>query len=613
MAKKNILTQGKKIKADEAAREGRLDEAATLLKSVCRMDAGDAESWVKLSLIQKGLGHALEAETCARRAVVLSPQLGLCHYALGAALHSQHRLEDAIDAYRRSIRLQPDFASSHYLLGMALHESGELALGIEHYQKALSLRPDFPEALEALGGILISVGDVEHGVAALQRVLMLQPDNITARNSLGNGFFLQDKLDEALENFRHALLLAPDSIDVIAGLAGLLEKTGELAEARNLVERGLGIDPLHPATNLVAAQLARRERRFQDAADILEKLRVQPPSTGVAGEIELSLGQIYDDLGNPEKAYPLIVSGNQKKAALSLPGEADRRKYLEVVARISRLATPTLKKCVASSISGAVSDGPDPVFLIGFPRSGTTLLEQILDSHPAIQAVGEKGTVAAMVNDFLASAGEKDDPLPDLTGADVARLRQLYFAEVKRHIDLRPGSLLLDKQALNIVKVPIIGRMFPRAKFILAIRHPCDVSLSCLMQNFAVNEGMASFFSLEDTARAYAAVMGAWRKYVDILPLDYHRIRYEDLIADVEGESRRLLEFLGVPWNDAVLDHAEHARKRGAINTPSYHQVVQPIYRHARYRWKRYEREFASVMPLLQPFISYFGYEEPGL
>ena len=131
------------------------------------------------------------------------------------------------------------------------------------------------------------------------------------------------------------------------------------------------------------------------------------------------------------------------------------------------------------------------------------------------------------------------------------------------------------------------------------------------MQNFAVNDGMASFFSLEDTVHTYAAVMGAWRKYADLLPLAYHRIRYEDLVANVEGESRSLLTFLGVGWDDAVLKHTEHARKRGAINTPSYHQVVQPIYQHARYRWKRYENQFVSVMPILQPFISYFGYAEP--
>lgn len=223
----------------------------------------------------------------------------------------------------------------------------------------------------------------------------------------------------------------------------------------------------------------------------------------------------------------------------------------------------------------------------------------------------EKGAVAAMVNAFLADANDGEEALAELSEEGISRLRQIYFDEVKRHIAISPGTLVLDKMPLNTVGVPVIWRVFPNARFILAIRHPCNVSLSCLMQNFAVNDGMASFFSLEDTAHVYAAVMGAWRKYVDLLPLTYHRIRYEDPIADVEWECRSLLTFLGLAWDDAVLKHTEHARKRGAINTPSYHQVVQPIYQHAMYRWKRYESHFAPVMATLQPFIDYFGYAAP--
>lgn len=612
MAKKNVLTQGKKAKADEAALAGRLDDAQALLKGICRTDPGDTEAWVKLALIEKRLGHFQNSEACARRAIALSPRIGFCHHALGVALHSQGKSQNAIAAYRKAIELQPDFADSYFLLGGALHESGQVADAILNYRKALNFRPDFPEALGDLGAILLDIGDVEEGIAALEQALALQPDNVIARTNLSIGLRLQGKIDQALGNFRHALLLAPDSVDVMAGLAGLLEKTGELAEAKMLVERGLEMAPQHPAANLVAAQLARREKRFQDAADMLENIRGQALPPDIAGDIELTLGQIYDDLGDPARAYPLIVGGKSKKAAVCLLHDGDRRKYLERIARIRGLVSPDLAQRSRPRAVGAALDSPDPVFLIGFPRSGTTLLEQILDSHPAIQAMEEKGAVAVMVNAVLSAASERDDALAELDVEDIDRLRELYFDEVKRHLDLRTGSLLLDKMPLNIVNTPIIWRVFPNAKYILAVRHPCDVSLSCLMQNFAVNEGMAGFFSLEDTVSTYAAVMEAWQEYVDALPLDYHRIRYEDLVANVEGESRRLLTFLGVPWNDAVLKHTEHARQRGAINTPSYHQVVQPIYQHARYRWERYEREFAPVMETLRPFISYFGYDQPG-
>jgi len=608
--KKNILTQGKKAKADEAARAGRLDEALVLFKSVCRTDASDVEAWVKLALVEKRLGRLQESEACARRALVINPRLGFCHYALGVALHSQGRLSEAIAAYRTAVDLQPDFADTCYLLGSALDETGQRAEAISWYRKALALRPDFPEVLGELGAILVGMGEVEQGAAFLSRALALQPGNAIVLSNMSSALRLQGKTTEALEGYRHALRLAPDAVDVIAGLAGLLERSEEgLAEATQLVERAMKLVPLDPATNLVAARLARREQRLQDAVDLLEKVRSQPLRPDIECDVELVLGQLYDQLDDAERAFPLIVSGKAKKAKLSPLREVGRHRYLARVSRMSELATPALAGCGMRGAEAGHSSCPDPAFLIGFPRSGTTLLEQMLGNHPAIEAMEEKGAVAAMVDAFLADAGD-DGALEELSEENIARLRQIYFDEAGRYVDASSKALLLDKLPLNIIYVPLIWRVFPNAKFILAIRHPCDTSLSCLMQNFAANDAMDSFFSLADTVRTYASVMGAWQKYANLLPLDSHRIRYEDLIEDMEGEVRRLLAFLGVEWNDSVLEYRSRASQRAAINTPSYHQVVQPIYQHARYRWNRYEHQFGQDLGILAPFIGYFGYAE---
>lgn len=381
-----------------------------------------------------------------------------------------------------------------------------------------------------------------------------------------------------------------------------------IAEARQLVERALKLLPLDPATNLVAAQLARRERRFQDAVDLLESVRSQRLRPDTECDVELALGQLYDQLDDADRAFPLIVSAKAKKAKLSPFREAGRDRFLARVSRMSELATPALASCGMRDAAGP-SDYSAPVFLIGFPRSGTTLLEQILGSHPDIEAMEEKGAVAALVDAFLADAGD-DAALEKLDEERLSRLRKTYFDEAGRYVDTSSKALIFDKLPLNIIYVPLIWRVFPSAKFILAIRHPCDAALSCLMQNFAANDAMDSFLSLEDTVHTYAAVMGAWKRYADLLPLDCHRIRYEDLIADMEGEVRRLLTFLGVEWDDAVLDYRARASQRTAINTPSYHQVVQPIYQHARYRWKRYERQIGQKMAIMAPLIRYFGYAD---
>jgi tetratricopeptide (TPR) repeat protein len=607
--KKNALTSGRKQKGDEAAKAGHLQEAQQLFESVCRSDPMDVEAWVKLSLVNKRIGNISAAETCGHRAVALQPRLGFSHYALGAALHAKGLVEEAIKSYRSAIQFQPDFADCHYLLGNALHETGAIQDAIASYHHALTLRPAFPEALGDLGGLLLSMGELEEAEAHLHRALALQPMNLIVLSNYSHLLRLQDKVQIALETFRHALLLAPNSVEIIAGLAGLLEKTGNIQEAAELVEQGLALAPTDPTLNLVAAQLSWRNKCFQDAADRLEWICQKHIAKNLEAECRLLLGQTYDQLGLASKAYPQIVEGKQLKALLELKTDNDRYRYLDRVSTISSLCTAQLSQY--KSVLSDTTDKLSPTFLIGFPRSGTTLLEQILDSHPQIQTMEEKGAVAQMANEMYAiTAVQDDDRLSKLTSDDIQHLRVTYYAEIKRNIKLIEGMRFIDKLPLNLVYAHLIWRVFPNAKFILAVRHPCDVCLSCLMQNFAVNEGMASFFSLEDTVRTYAAVMGTWQKYVSLLPLEYHRIRYEDLIGDVEGEARKLLKFLDIDWDDAVLNHTEHARQRGAINTPSYHQVTQPIYQNAKYRWHRYLDAFEPFMQTLQPFIEYFGYAE---
>lgn len=614
MAKTNVLTAGKKAQADLAANAGDLVRARSLFSSICKLDPMDAEAWTKLSLVEKRIGNFPQAERSARRALLVNPKLGYAHFALGQALHSVAQRDAAIECYRASIRYTPSFPDSHYLLGMALREQGAMTEAVTILEKALKLRPAFPEALAELGAAYLEVGQIEAGMDQLQRAVQLQPTNLAALGNIGHALRLLGKNREALDNFRHALAIAPDDVELIAGLAGLLEKAGQIQEAQNLVNQALQINPAHAMSHLVTARLERGTQQLQAAVDRLQGLLQPTLPADLSAEIMLELGQIYDQIGDAARAWPLIVEGKRRKAMATLDEANSSNDYLVRLARIRQLATTALANALRVSVEEMASCDAvrsavaSPVFLIGFPRSGTTLMEQILDSHPRIQAMEEKSTVARMVNRAMDMMDAQQCALEDLGETQVAELHALYFMEAGKYVELIPGNILLDKMPLNTVDVPVIARVFPDAKFILAIRHPCDVSLSCLMQNFAANAGMANFFTIGDTAHLYAQVMGAWLQYVRLLPLNFHKIRYEDLVADVALESRKLLEFLGLPWDDAVLEHTAHARQRGAINTPSYHQVVQPIYQRSKYRWKRYEQELTDVMPELQPFIEEFGY-----
>lgn len=588
--------------------------ARTLFVSVCKQDPMDTEAWIKLSLIEKGLGNYAQAEHCARRALVLDPKLGYGHYAVGQALHSQGLRAGAIESYRAAIQHMPDFADAHYLLGLALQEQGVVPEAMASFQQALQLRPAFFEPLAELGGIHIDLGQVAAGLAFLQRAQALRPLDAVVLGNLGHALRLQGENSAALAHLRRACSLAPDNVDLIAGLAGMLEKLGEVEEAQSWVGKGLQRESTHWMCNLVAAQLDRRVKRLQQAAERLEDVLARTLPVHQSADTALELGQIYDQMGDAARAFPLIVEGKRKKAlATSTPqSEQESHAYFDQMARVRQMAGPALAAALQTQRGVGVQSldsAAAPAFLIGFPRSGTTLMEQILDSHPGIQAMEEKPAVSRMVTRALEMLDQKACALADLHEDQLLELRQLYFTEVAQHVVLQPGNLLIDKMPLNTVMVPIIARVFPTAKFILAIRHPGDVALSCLMQSFATNASMANFFTLQGTVQFYTQVMGAWLHYAQQLPLQVHPIRYEDLIEDVPTQSRALLDFLGLSWDDAVLQHTEHARQRGAINTPSYHQVVQPIYQRSKYRWKRYEQHLGAVLPLLQPFVEQFGYQ----
>ena len=258
-----------------------------------------------------------------------------------------------------------------------------------------------------------------------------------------------------------------------------------------------------------------------------------------------------------------------------------------------------------------LSDGPHGeklAFLVGFPRSGTTLLDQILDSHPAIQVMEEKQVLAELIPKATTSLDQYPTALANLDDAQAQALRDAYFEGVAQHLELNDDMLLVDKMPLSICQMALITRLFPKAKVILAMRHPCDAVLSNFMQQFAINEAMANFFNLPDAVHCYAQVMGLWRKSIDLLPVPYHTLKYESLVDDFEREVRALLEFLELDWDDAVLDYGSHAMSKSVINTPSYQDVTQPINKRARYRWRRYEDKLAPLMDDLAPFIEAFGY-----
>lgn len=598
MGKKNILTRAKKAKVEDLVNGNQLAEARALCAQICTLDKADTQAWALLGLIERRLGRYADAEAAARHAVTLRPTYAWAHHVLGTVLQCQNRHIDALESFRSAARLQPDNAETHYLLGNSLKELCAYTDADASYARALELQPDLLQALSNRGAVLIALGRVGLAEQCLQRANALHPGLPQVLCNIALLHNAQGHYEEALGYCQEALHCQPDFLDAITLSADLYEKNNNIAAAKHWVDRGLALDVDHPSLHMTLARIARREGRTDEAIERLESLRAVLPEAAQHDTL-LLLGQLYDKKKDTHRAFQYLVDGNRLKAQAMLSSVEESERYLQHIEDMR--ARFRAESATAWQLFPDDDFTDNPIFLFGFPRSGTTLLEQVLDSHPGLQAIPEKPTVAAVAR----ALGDRS--LAALTLADINALRKVFFEAVARYVQRQPGLLVVDKMPLNTVEVQLIWRLFPNAKCILAIRHPCDACFSCFMQNFVINNAMSTFFTLEKTAQAYSNVMSLWQEYIDVLPVNYHRIRYEDLVTDPMGETQRLLDFLGLGWDEAVLRHHEHARNR-RISTPSYHQVTQPIYQDAKYRWQRYADYLQPILPVLQPYIDYFGY-----
>jgi len=352
------------------------------------------------------------------------------------------------------------------------------------------------------------------------------------------------------------------------------------------------------------AQLATREKRFEDAREFLELINPEALSLQIRSYYTELLAKTYDKLGKFDKAFTQFEITNKLVKQSSEAKRVKDQLYFNRVSELSKSWSSVTK------ITWPDVQAPNPhslAFLVGFPRSGTTLLDTILRSHSAVSVCEEKPMVDAMQN--LLGGLATPDLLTGLSDGQISELRRAYYDELSTHIEIDGScNLIIDKHPLNIIQTALIHRVFPDAKFILALRHPYDCVLSCFMQNFKLNNAMANFLSLEQTAKLYDAVMSLWLSYKNALDLDVGVVKYEKLISDLQGTVEPLLKFLNLDWHDDLLDYQQTALSRGIINTASYSQVTQKLYTQASGRWKNYRDQIKEILPLLAPWAERFGY-----
>jgi tetratricopeptide (TPR) repeat protein len=542
-------------------------------------------------------GRFAEAASCYAKVVAREPRDWEIWNNLGNARRAAGDGPGAIDALAEARRLRPDLPAIHYNLGVSLAEAGRLEEGTGAFAEAARLAPDNPGALLELGRALRHLGRHDDALPPLVRAGELAPGNADVEMERARALSGLGRYDEAEGAYLSALVAQP-------GFAAAFLERGLLLERGNRLERLPSLLAEAAARHVAPGDLAylqalalEREGKFEEA---LAEARKAPDTDDPVRKASL-IGRLADRLGDAAAAFAAYGAMNRSVAAAH-PGARDAAAaYRRHVAVLTDMLTPAY--AAGWPVAAPEQARAAPVFLVGFPRSGTTLLDTLLMGHSGIHVLEEEPIlqrVGAALGDFAR--------LPGLDAVEVDRLRALYFAELDALDGEARGRMVVDKLPLNILGAPLIHRLFPEAKLIFAERHPCDVVLSCFMQNFDVNDAMTNFLDLGDAAVLYDLVLAFWTKCRAMLPLDVHVLRYEALVADKEKEMRALLAFLGLEWDDAVLDNQGMAIRRGPIATPSYAQVAQPIYSRASGRWQRYRAEMAPVLPTLEAWAKRMGY-----
>jgi tetratricopeptide (TPR) repeat protein len=563
------------------AHSGRADEAARSYRRALALTPEFAEAHNNLGNVLLDLGQLNDALLSYRRAIRIKPDYTESHDNLGNALLRLGQPHDAAVSFQRALALRPDFAEAHNNLGNALFELGRVDDAMASYRRALALNAEFAEAHNNLGTLLRGQGQLDEALASYLRALQIKPDFAEAHRNYGIALRLQGRAAAAEASCRTALQLNPQSAATLAALAEMKADQGQFTEAEQLFRRAIAIEPQTPEAWVGISRL--RTMTADDATWAAQAQAIAAQQLPPRKEVLLryALGKYFDDVREFEQAFSQYQRANELTKRYR--ARHDRRQLTQAVDRIIHtFNNEWLRERPIDAVTSA-----RPVFIIGMLRSGTTLAEQILASHPGVYGAGELmfWNRAAAAHQSSALQGQMAAGVLCALGNDYLRLLQQLSADALRVVDKMPG---------NYLHLGLIHAALPNARFIHMRRNPIDTCVSIYFQHLEAFHSYAT--DLADLAHyvgEYRRVMQHWRS---ALPADRMlEVPYEGLVADQQAWSRKMLEFIGLPWDPNCIDFQRTER---TVITASNWQVRQKISNSSVGRWHNYAKFVAPLLAL---------------
>lgn len=611
--------------AEMLRQDGRPTEAETAARRALALDSQLGAAWTNLGIILQETGRLVQSLDCLRRAVAIAPDSPENHNNLGNTLKRLKRLEEAQGEYETALSLRPEYAEAHNNLGFLYCGLGAYADAEREIKRAIEINPHYVDAYVNAAAVALASERPDEALRWLDNLASFAPDHPAGLLARAKALTDSDRQDEALTAARRAVALAPESGEARTCLARVLAQTGACREALSVYDEAAKLPSPKPAEALIGkaellAELGRNEPAQALLVRAAQTVPVSVPAlfhlsalkTYAADDSDIArmeallladgardrdetlllhfaLGKAYLDTGDGARAFAHFDEGcRMKRASFSYDAAATARWMAAGVAafapdRMTRLAG-----------AGAASDVP--AFVVGMPRSGTTLVEQILAAHPAVFGAGELKAMQAIVDRVKrADATPVGYPqlVDSLSAADCETLGRQYLDAVR--VKAPMARRIVDKMPSNFLYAGLIRLILPQARIIHIRRDAMDTCLSCYTKLFAGEQR----FSYDQTElgrfyKSYEGVMAHWRA---LLPAEnFLEVRYEDVVADLEGQARRMIAFLGLDWDPACLTYYKNERQ---ILTASFDQVRKPIYRSSVGRWKAYADHLGPLMAAL--------------
>jgi len=535
------------------------------------------------AILQHQTGHLQQAEILYRKILHTDPNHFHALQNMGILAHQLRNNEFAVELLRKAVKCRPDFAGAHYNLGVSLYDSGQLTEALTSFRRAISLNPEYAEAYCNQGNILMSEGHMDEAAASYRQAIILKPDYVDAHYNLGTALMAQGNLEETIASFRRALRLRPDFAEAHCNLGITLKELGEIDAAVASFKKALQLNPNFAlAYNSLALLI-----KFTEVDNIILAMQKlyskEETSDPDRRDLGFALGKAFEDLNLYEKSFEYILEANRLKRLeynYSIQNDAN---FIE---KIKKIFSPDF----FSLHQGLGCQDKSPIFIVGMPRSGTSLVEQVLASHPLVFGAGELEILGSLINTVCKESSAERFPecARDLDETALAKIGSEYITEIRQYST--DAQYITDKMPYNFLRLGLIKIILPRAKIIHCTRDPMDNCYSIFKKDFRGDHGYA--FTMEELGQYYTLYRGLMAHWEMLLPDFICSIQYEEMVSGQEAQTKRLLDFCGLPWDNRCLDFYKTKRR---VSTASFAQVRRPIYRDSVQLWRHYEKQLEPL------------------